>query len=238
MNFLIQRNPFGAPLRSALPYTDSPWRLAITDLTLLITSSPMIIWILWPYFTNNPYCELYLWNWRNIASISWQFFLVFYAFAVFMVFGYILSIGAIAFIPPQGLILAVIGTIIGVIAWLLIKQPLTYISVAGVEAPGESWLYVNGICCSRWWLKLNCEMLADMFGRRVVGIYNRTFGPVFDLLECIIQRDFGYTTDDVRQLYAIIKTEIQKKSNTKVVLIAHSQVRLKLYSSVHHLNGA
>ncbi|KAF9373740.1 hypothetical protein CPB97_000350 [Podila verticillata] len=66
-------------------------------------------------------------------------------------------------------------------------------------------------------------MLAERFGRRITGIHNRTFGPVFDALECIIQRDFGYTTDDVRQLYAVTKRKLLNKDNHKVVLIGHSQ---------------
>ncbi|KAF9392342.1 hypothetical protein CPC16_003378 [Podila verticillata] len=66
-------------------------------------------------------------------------------------------------------------------------------------------------------------MLAKTFGRKIRGIHNRTFGPLFDGLECIIQRDFLYTTDDIRQLYAVTKQELLNEDNHKVVLIGHSQ---------------
>ncbi|KAF9118336.1 hypothetical protein BGW39_001263 [Mortierella sp. 14UC] len=62
-----------------------------------------------------------------------------------------------------------------------------------------------------------------MFGRRIVGINNRTFGFILDLFECIIQRCFGYTTKPARQLYAVMQLELRNPNNRRVVLIAHSQ---------------
>lgn len=120
---------------------------------------------------------------------------------------------------------------------MLRSESPTYTSRACVEFSGESWLYVNGVCCDQTWLALNCEALAAIFGRRVVGIYNRTYWFVFDLLECIIQRDLGYITDDVKRLYAITMRELLDANNKKVVLIAHSQVRIKLYSKVGSIDG-
>ncbi|KAF9079809.1 hypothetical protein BGX23_003194 [Mortierella sp. AD031] len=62
-----------------------------------------------------------------------------------------------------------------------------------------------------------------MFGRRIVGINNHTFGFILDLFECLIQRSFGYTTKPARQLYAIVQRELRDSNNRRVVLIAHSQ---------------
>ncbi|KAF9330385.1 hypothetical protein BG006_006679 [Podila minutissima] len=56
-----------------------------------------------------------------------------------------------------------------------------------------------------------------------MGINNRTFGFILDIFECIIQRCFGYTTEDARQLYYSVQSELRKDDIHRVVLIAHSQ---------------
>lgn len=43
------------------------------------------------------------------------------------------------------------------------------------------------------------------------------------MIQCLIERDFSYNTADVRQAYALVKEELMKSSNNKVVLIVHSQ---------------
>ncbi|KAF9119751.1 hypothetical protein BGX30_003646 [Mortierella sp. GBA39] len=91
--------------------------------------------------------------------------------------------------------------------------------MGGTVFPHESWLFCNGICTGHTWLKLNCEVLAGTFGRRIVGINNRTFGFILDLFESIIQRCFGYTTNDARQLYAVAQRELRDPNNRRVVLI-------------------
>lgn len=48
-------------------------------------------------------------------------------------------------------------------------------------------------------------------------------GIVFDLIECLIQRDFSYATDDIRQSYALVKEALLDPECDKVVLILHSQ---------------
>lgn len=110
------------------------------------------------------------------------------------------------------------------IAWFVLTRRDRYPSRNGTRFTHESWLFVNGVITDRGWLELNCELLAKLFHRKIVGVHNRTFGAFFDLLECIIQRDFGYTTDDVRDLYAATKRELLREDNERVVLIAHSQV--------------
>jgi archaellum biogenesis protein FlaJ (TadC family) len=176
--------------------------------------------------TYNPDDELFLRSRSNIISISRQVFLFFYTIVVFVLLGYILFLGVFAFIPPQGFPLGAFVTSLLIIASFVLTRPTTYPSRNGQKFSHETWLFVNGVCTDRGWLERNCEMLAKTFGRKILGIHNRTFGPVFDGLECIIQRDFGYTTDDVRQLYAVAKQELRKEDNHKVVLIGHSQVRI------------
>lgn len=87
----------------------------------------------------------------------------------------------------------------------------------------ESWLFINGICTSRSGLVLILRRLETLFQRPIVGIHNRTLGPLLDLLECIVQRDISYSTRDVRQGYAECKRRLQDIDIEKVVLIVHSQ---------------
>jgi hypothetical protein len=48
-------------------------------------------------------------------------------------------------------------------------------------------------------------------------------GIVFDIIECLIQRNFSYATSDVRDAYAIIKEDLMNPKYKKVILILHSQ---------------
>lgn len=222
---------YNAPLPAALPDVDSPLHLAARDTLLLIQNSWLFAFLLWPFASSSShpshqFDELNIWNWSNIVSLSRQVFLSFFAIVVFAVWGYTLFFGVFAFIPPQGFPLGVIIASLLIVTSFLLTRPILYQSENGKKFPHESWVFVNGICTDQRWLGLNCEMLAEKFGRKILGVHNRTFGPLFDGLESIIQRDFGYTTDDVRQLYAVTKQELLNKDNHKVVLIGHSQVRI------------
>lgn len=48
-------------------------------------------------------------------------------------------------------------------------------------------------------------------------------GIIFDVVECLIQRNFSYATSDVRICYRIIKEKLYNPQYTKVVFILHSQ---------------
>lgn len=60
---------------------------------------------------------------------------------------------------------------------------------------------------------------------------------MFDLVECIIQRDFGYTTRDVRVAYTVIKDALLAKEPElqKVVVVAHSQGGIVLSMALDNL---
>jgi hypothetical protein len=165
-------------------------------------------------------------------ALLWQFFLVYYGVMFVAFIGYISFFGFLGVLPPHGIAAVLVGTIIAAITWYLATRPLIYTSMRGTVFPHESWLFCNGICTGQTWLTLNCEVLAGMFGRRIVGVNNRTFGFILDLLECVLQRGFGYTTEPVRQLYAIVQCELRDPNNRRVVLIAHSQVCVRLYPEV------
>jgi hypothetical protein len=87
----------------------------------------------------------------------------------------------------------------------------------------EEWFFVNGVCTGHQWMIENVNLLANIFGRRITGIHNKTFGIFGDLLECLIQRDFNYMTFDGLVTYNRVRMALLKESTKKVVLIGHSQ---------------
>jgi len=76
---------------------------------------------------------------------------------------------------------------------------------------------------SSHWMKSNLNRLALTFKRPVLGIHNKTNGILFDVLECLVQRNLGYATYDVRVCYSIIKEKLYNPSFSKVVFVLHSQ---------------
>lgn len=79
------------------------------------------------------------------------------------------------------------------------------------------------IVLSNHGLKQNCDRLAQIFGRPIVGIHNATNGLIGDLLECVIQRSFSYNNYAVRFTYDRVKAYLIDPKVHKVVLVAHSQ---------------
>ena len=51
----------------------------------------------------------------------------------------------------------------------------------------------------------------------------RRIGIVFDILQCIVQRDFGYSTNEIRDAYSYVKSNLIDPKHQKVILIVHSQ---------------
>ena len=73
------------------------------------------------------------------------------------------------------------------------------------------------------WMKNNLNRLAITFGRPILGIHNRTSGIIFDVVECLIQRNFSYATSDVRICYKTVRDVLYDPSKSKVIFILHSQ---------------
>ncbi|KAK1138495.1 hypothetical protein N8T08_002478 [Aspergillus melleus] len=67
---------------------------------------------------------------------------------------------------------------------------------------------------SPWKLLFSDIVLAVKFSRS---------GLVFDLIKCLIQRNFCYATQDVRDSYELIKETLWDDDCHKLILIAHSQ---------------
>lgn len=72
-------------------------------------------------------------------------------------------------------------------------------------------------------MKNNLNRLALTFGRPILGVHNRTDGIIFDVIECLVQRNFSYATKDVRLCYKIIKEVLYDQKKTKVIFVLHSQ---------------
>jgi hypothetical protein len=72
-------------------------------------------------------------------------------------------------------------------------------------------------------MQSNIDRLALTFGRPVLGVHNKTSGVIFDVLQCLIQRNFNYATMDVRDCYRIVKATLYDPNLTKVIFILHSQ---------------
>jgi len=50
-----------------------------------------------------------------------------------------------------------------------------------------------------------------------------SYGFIFDLIECLLQRDLDYKTHDIRQARSIIRKALAAPATKKLVLILHSQ---------------
>ncbi|KAI8601824.1 hypothetical protein EDD21DRAFT_321156 [Dissophora ornata] len=200
----------------AIPFTDSPFRLLGGDLELLVRHrfiASQTIGL--PCQSTETTDEISLSKWSNIFSLSLQLVL----------FLSTLPLIGLLCMPVFSVITAVglVGIYFAVNAWIVEMQQARYQSQEGNDFQDEIWLYVNGICCDQSWLGMNCEMLARIFGRRIIGVYNPTLGPVLDLVDCIYQRCFTQGMEDFRQLYKTTIRELLRPEISKVVLIAHSQ---------------
>jgi len=66
-------------------------------------------------------------------------------------------------------------------------------------------------------MQSNINRLALTFGRPVLGVHNKTSGVIFDVLQCLIQRNFNYATMDIRDGYKIVKSTLYNPNLTKVI---------------------
>ncbi|KAJ9413161.1 hypothetical protein FOXG_16743 [Fusarium oxysporum f. sp. lycopersici 4287] len=100
---------------------------------------------------------------------------------------------------------------------------------------GEQWLFVNGICGEYFWFQLYCEKLRDTFNRDIRGVFNRSDGILWDLIECAGERDTNGRQNALiertpssmaaqRALSRELSAALQNVgSNGYIVMIAYSQ---------------
>ncbi|KAI9686138.1 MAG: hypothetical protein M1822_003793 [Bathelium mastoideum] len=87
----------------------------------------------------------------------------------------------------------------------------------------EKWIFLNGVAVGSHWLQNNIDRISLTFGRPVSGIHNPTSGIIFDVIQCLIQRDFSYATEDVRACYDLVKKSLVDPKFKKVIFMMHSQ---------------
>ncbi|RYC65012.1 hypothetical protein CHU98_g1198 [Xylaria longipes] len=175
-------------------YTDLPWRLVAYDIKYFFTFAWALPWIVWPV---RP-CDG-----GHFDELSFTADNVWSALGIFFTINWLLCL-------------------------CLNGNTITYKSdpkyaPALPEHQHEQWIFLNGVAVGEAWLQSNINRLALTFKRPILGIHNRTTGIIFDVLECLIQRNFGYATSDVRLAYKVLKETLYNPQYSKVVFILHSQ---------------
>ncbi|KZF22895.1 hypothetical protein L228DRAFT_139030 [Xylona heveae TC161] len=202
--------------------SDSPLRLFVGDIAVLLAQIPYIIDAFLPLRTKDHLAELYPTpkNIRN--SIILLVVSVLETVVLFALFP--------AFFLFPGLAFAVGIFVVFLILYLLCLPLQGKRVVFAAQNPAdwqkfskERWVFVNGIMTSHYGLQRNCERLAETFGRPIVGVHNRSYGIIHDLIECLFQRCFYLNTTDGRITFAYLRDYVLDPSVEKVVLIGHSQ---------------
>ncbi|KAH6989814.1 hypothetical protein BKA56DRAFT_576388 [Ilyonectria sp. MPI-CAGE-AT-0026] len=118
---------------------------------------------------------------------------------------------------------------------VILPPALTIRAPENTPNHGEQWLFVNGIGGEYFWLRLYCEKLRDTFNRDIRGVFNRSDGILWDLIECAGERAIGGGQNTLiertpssmaaqgalsRELSAALQNE---GSNGYIVMIAYSQ---------------
>ncbi|KAI0969018.1 hypothetical protein F4678DRAFT_177454 [Xylaria arbuscula] len=206
-------------------YTDLPWKLVAYDIKYFFTFAWALPWIVWPVrpCDGGHFDEL-----SFTADNLWCIFIHVVLFILQLLF--LISL-PLAFLLPVYLFIAALALfflINSLLSRCLNGNTIIYESdpkyaPALVEHQHEQWVFLNGVAVGEAWLKSNINRLALTFKRPILGIHNRTTGIIFDVLECLIQRNFGYATSDVRLAYKILKEKLYNPQYSKVVFILHSQ---------------
>ncbi|PLB44572.1 hypothetical protein P170DRAFT_513733 [Aspergillus steynii IBT 23096] len=212
-----------------LPYTASPWRLLLSDLRLAKQFYRHIPQMFRPLRdSDGPIAELNL-TWENLWVILVHIILIFYQV------GFLISLPVLSFfcLMPAPFLLPYIWLAFKVnkviCRWTLNRGDRilhsTYMLPENPPWPREHerWIFLNGIAVGTHWMQNSLNRLSQIFFRPVRGIHTPTAGIVFDLIKCLIQRNFCYATQDVRDAYEIIKETLWDDGCHKLILIAHSQ---------------
>jgi hypothetical protein len=100
----------------------------------------------------------------------------------------------------------------------------------------ETWLFVGGIANEYVWFQRSCDKIRDTFMRDVKGIYNRTDGILWDLIETFgehssVERNKQIErTESSKAAQRLLERELKDalwpadgRDPGKVIMIAHSQ---------------
>ncbi|KAI7279376.1 hypothetical protein KC345_g5409 [Hortaea werneckii] len=207
-----------------LAWTANPIRLLFSDLILGFQKLPYVFGILSLQPSRHPLDELYPWSVKNMVTLAIHLFLIVYqlAFLASIPVWIILHGPALWFIAYCASVLGVNTLICGLLngpAYLDSKIDIPYLE----SHKKERWIFLNGVAVGSHWLQANIDRLALTFRRPIRGVHNPTAGIVFDLAQCLLERNFSYSTDDVRVAYKQIKEALVDSNYDKIVLILHSQ---------------
>ncbi|KAF4450774.1 alpha beta-Hydrolase [Fusarium albosuccineum] len=206
-------------------HTDFPWKLFLKDVYYFFVYVWALPWIVLPVYPFGPkeFDELY--------PTAKNLFCVFIHLILFILqLAYILVMPLSIILPAWMMIGGIVAFLI--VNWLLCKllngSSETYTSDEKYakelpEHAHEQWIFLNGVAVGEHWMKANLNRLALTFGRPILGVHNQTSGIIFDVVECLIQRNFGYATGDVRICFKIIKDVLYNPEKSKVIFILHSQ---------------
>lgn len=211
--------------QAPVPWTGDPIKLLWSDVLLLVKRWWAIPGIIRPLHLGkaaNRFDELYP-SWPNIVAMSLHALLLLTQTTFLMSLPFCLTI-------PSGWVLLYFAA---GYAWNcsisrmlngkhLRLEPSKNI-VFKDEHDDEYWIYLNGVSVGKTWLQSNIDRLSLTFGRRVHGVHNPTDGIIFDVIQCLIQRNFAYSTEDIREAYVSLKDALLKDEIKKVVFILHSQ---------------
>ncbi|KAF2013267.1 hypothetical protein BU24DRAFT_233624 [Aaosphaeria arxii CBS 175.79] len=209
---------------SPIPYTSNPLRLCWHDILLFWRCRWSLFGILFPFTQWN--CreldELYPFSVPNVLCLALHGFLIILQFA------FLISLPLLIFFPlaTDILYVAVIAVVTFATSRILNGRDTIHRSTIGLnedQHSKERWIYMNGVSVGKHWFQGNLDRLAMTFRRPVTGVHNPTYGVIFDLIQCIIERNFCYSTFDVRHSYALIKQSILDEKYDKVIVIFHSQ---------------
>ncbi|KAK2015415.1 hypothetical protein LZ32DRAFT_616088 [Colletotrichum eremochloae] len=206
-------------------YTDFPYKLLAWDIYYFFQYIWALPWIIWP-LTPADSGDL-----DELAFTRQNLFCIFMHIILFVLqLAFILALPFAILLPiwVAGLALAAFFTLNYLLCLLLNGPTLTYHSDPKYapelpEHAHEKWVFLNGVAVGEHWMKNNLNRLALTFKRPVLGIHNQTSGIIFDVVECLIQRNLGYATYDVRMCYRIVKETLYSPQYSKVVFVLHSQ---------------
>ncbi|KAF1999458.1 hypothetical protein P154DRAFT_546248 [Amniculicola lignicola CBS 123094] len=215
----------GPPTSTPLPYTGNPFLLCWDDVLLFSKHSWSIIGILLPLKTSlgGPLDELHP-SARNLFCVGLHGFLIIFQLAFLISLPFLTAV----FVWTALLYVVVVMLVNLGLCWILngnenfLKSKVN-IGDEGEDNEDECWIFLNGVATGKHWLQANIDRLSLTFRRPVIGVHNRTYGIIFDLIQCIIERNFVYPTLDIRNSYLLIKERLLQDHHKKVILLLHSQ---------------
>jgi hypothetical protein len=209
---------------SSLSYTANPRKLLFADLRLCFGKWKFVPGIFFPWRLGkdaDPYDELYP-SLVNLKSILIHI-VMFISQVLFL-----MSIPFFFLAPTLWMVWGLFFWGFHTICYLLMNgrtirlEPSKHIVPIG-NHDDEYWIFLNGVAVGKDWAQSNIDRLSLSFGRTVHGVLNPTDGVLFDMIECLVQRNMSYATNDIRSVYVSIKAALYSEKIKKVVFVMHSQ---------------